>query len=136
MTKHLPGEIKNVLQLLERASGLDPSEDQVRSFKNAVYLLNDAMEDVPAYREQGQRIKLAQAMALLSRLSTRETPLDQGLWLEYVMLFCIDLRRETLTLKTLEPALFLFFLSFVHQRLNDIAPGLRANIDGFLEELG
>lgn len=136
MTKHLPGEIRNVLQLLERASGLDPSEDQVRSFKNAVYLLNDAMEDVPAYREQGRRIKLAQAMALLSRLSHRETPLDQDLWLEYVMLFCIDLRRETLALKTLEPALFLFFQSFVHQHLNDIAPGLRANIDSFLEEQG
>jgi hypothetical protein len=136
MTDHLPGVIRNALDLLEQSSGPDLSKDQVRTFKNAVYLLNDAMEDFPSYREHGQRIKLTRTLFLLSALSTRKTPLDCDLWLEYLMLFCIDLKREILSVKTREPALFDFFISFIHQHLNDIAPGLRANVEEFLEEMG
>ncbi len=135
MTEHLPGVVRNALQLLESASGLDPSKDQVQNFKNAVYLLNDAMEDVPAYREHGQRIKLAQTLALLSCLSIRETPLAHDLWLEYLMMFCIDLKREILAVKTENPSLFQFFLSFIHQQLADIAPELQTNIEHFLKEI-
>lgn len=135
MKENLPEVIINAMALFERSFELEPSEDQVRTFKNAVYLLNDFTEDFPSYKEQIHHTKLSRTIDLLCFLSVLSTPPAYTVWLEYLMLFCIDLKQEIKTIRTQAPALFEFFLSFIDQHINEIAPGLKNNIDGFLVEI-
>lgn len=134
MTENLPDIILNSMALFERSFELEPSEAQVRTFKNAVYLLNDFTEDFPSYKEYIQHIKRSRTLDLLSVLSTQAAP-DYIVWLEYMMLFCIDLKKEIITIRSQAPTLFQFFLSFIEHHINDIAPGLKTNIDDFLGEI-
>jgi hypothetical protein len=135
MKENHPDVIINAMVLFEQSFELEPSEEQVRLFKNAVYLLNDFTDDFPSYKEQIQHIKLSRTIDLLSVLSILSTTPAYVVWLEYLMLFCIDLKQEIKAIHAQAPALFEFFLSFIDQHINEIAPGLKTNIDGFLVEI-
>jgi hypothetical protein len=135
MKENLPEVINNAMALFERSFELEPSEDQVRMFKNAVYLLNDFTEDFPSYKELIEHTKLSRTIDLLSFLSVLSNPPAYIVWLEYMMLFCIDLKQEIKSVRAQSPALFEFFLSFIDQHINDIAPGLKTNIEEFLGEI-
>ena len=135
MTENLPDGMINAIELFDSALGQTHSEDRVRTFKNGVYLLNDSMEDFPSYKEHICHIKLTHTEKLLNSLKIQAAELEYAVWLEYILLFCIDLKQEIKALRTKDPFLFEFFLSFldVHSKL--ISGELRKNISDFLEEI-
>jgi hypothetical protein len=135
MAEHLPEVIMNAVALLERAFELPPSAEQARAFRNAIYLLNDFKDDVPSYQERVAPIKHSGTLALLRGLETFPENLEYSLWLDYLLLFCIDLKQEIQVLRSQHPDLFVFFLSFINRYEERIVPELVTIIDGFLNEL-
>ena len=132
MTEKWPEEIANALTLLDASFGSVGTQDQAQSFKNAVYMLNDCMDEFPIYREDIRRIKYSYAVRLLCGLATSP---DYNTWLEYTLLLCIDLKKEMKILKFSDPQLFESFLAFLRLYENDVPQTFRANIARFIEEI-
>lgn len=135
MSDNLPEGISNALKLFEASFGSTNPLDQARMFKNAVYLMNDCMNDFPIYREDILKIKYSYTVRLLCSLKTHHPHPDYASWLEFILLFCIDLKHEIKTLKNQDAQLFEDFLIFLRQYVDDITPELKANISHFLEEI-
>ncbi|GAB6095962.1 hypothetical protein JCM14469_22150 [Desulfatiferula olefinivorans] len=129
----LPPDIVNALTLFESAFDHPVGQDQARMFKNAVYLTNDCMATHPRYREDIQKLRYAYTLRLLSSLGAGLD--DYDAWLEFVLLFCIDLKVEIITLRNQAPALFDQTLSFLRLYDQTITPELKTNITRFIDEV-
>lgn len=132
MTDHLPEDILNAVKLLDASFGLRGRREQVKAFKNAVYLLNDSMDDLPIYREDISKIKYSYTVRLLCGLA--QNP-DYDTWLEYVLLLCIDLKNEVKSLKNIDAQLFESFLAFLRIYANQTPDTFRQNIARFMDEI-
>ena len=132
MIDNLPEEITNALQLLDASFGSMGTKNQVQSFKNAVYLLNDCMDDFPVYREDILKIKYSYTVRLLCGLPPNP---DYQTWLEFVMLLCIDLKDQVKTLKNNDAQLFETILTFLRLYEPDAPPTFQENITQFIDEI-
>ncbi|MBU1170302.1 MAG: hypothetical protein KKD44_12135 [Proteobacteria bacterium] len=135
MPDNLPDGILNALKLFEASFGPMKPQEQAQTFKNAVYLMNDCLDDFPIYREDILKIKSSYAVRLLCSLTSHHPNPDYDTWLEFILLFCIDLKQEVVNIKHLDAQLFEDFLVFLRLYSNEITPELKANISKFLEDI-
>lgn len=131
----LPADIVNALRLFESAFENPNAHNQARIFKNAVYLTNDCMATHPRYREDIQKLRYAYTLRLLSSLGAGPALDDYEAWLEFVLLFCIDLKTEIRTIKDQVPPLFDQTLTFLHHYDPQITPELKTNITRFIKDI-
>lgn len=135
MTNRLPEGITNALNLLESSFGPVQPMDQARSFKNALYLLNDCTEEFPMYKENIRNIRYSYSVRLLCSLKKQFLAPDYESWLEFILLICIDLRREIKELRVLDSELFEYVLTLLGMFSKEIPLELQININRFIEEL-
>lgn len=135
MGKSLPEEIENGVELLEKAFGCNDHFERIRTFKDAVYILNDCSREFPLYTNDIDDLRFTNTVRLLCGIETGLPDPDYRIWLEYTLLFCIDLKPEIKQIYTKDPTLFESFLSFVSGYSDEISPELKKNIDGFLNEI-
>jgi hypothetical protein len=134
MTDTLPEGITNALKLLEASFGPITPLEQARSFKNAVYLLNDCIDEFPIYREDILKIKYSYTVRLLCSLKAHLQSPDYASWLEFVLLLCIDLKYEIKALRSLDTQLFEYVLTFLGLYSGEITPELKTNITHFIKD--
>ncbi len=135
MEENLPAEIINAQTLFDRSFELEPSEDQVMAFRNAIYLLNDFKDDHPDYLEQVKDIKHRKTLDLFLRLSASDTPLVYTVWREYLMLFCIDVKEDVRRIVRDSHPLSHFLFSFAARHSEHIPQGFKKIIDDFLTDI-
>ncbi len=135
MEKKLPKDIENAILLFEKAFSSNDHFELTKSFKDAVYVLNDCTGEFPVYRKDIEDLKFANVIRLLCNLNSTLPDPDYRIWLEYILLFCIDLKPEIQKLHTKDPSLFENVLNFLSMFSEEITPELKKNISGFLKEI-
>ncbi len=135
MEKKLPKDIENAILLFEKALSSSDHFELTQSFKDAVYVLNDCIGEFPVYRKDIEDLKFANSIRLLCNLNSTLPDPDYRIWLEYILLFCIDLKPEIKKLYPKDPSLFENVLNFLSMYSEEITPELKKNISGFLKEI-
>lgn len=135
MEKKLPKDIENGILLFEKAFRLNDHVDLTKTFKDAIYILNDCTGEFPVYSKDIEELKFANTIRLLCNLKATLPDPEYRIWLEYILLFCIDLKPEIKKLHTSDPSLFENVLNFLSMYKDEITPELKKNISGFLKEI-
>ncbi len=135
MEKKLPKDIENGVMLFEKAFNSESHYELIRTFKDAIYTLNDSSEDFPLYSKDIDDFKFSNMVRLLCNLNSNLPDPDYRIWLEYILLFCIDLKPEIKKLYTADPSLFEGLLSFLSMYSDEITKELKQNISGVLNEI-
>lgn len=135
MEKKLPKDIENGIMLFEKAFNSVNHFELTKTFKDAVYLLNDCIGEFPLYKNEIEELKFTNTIRLWCNLKANKPDPEYRIWLEYVLLFCIDLKPEIQKLHTKDPSLFEGILTFLSLFSEDITSELKENISGFLKEV-
>lgn len=135
MVKNLPRDIENGIMLFEKAFNSANHFELVRTFKDSIYILNDCLGDFPVYKQDIENLKYSNAIRLLCNLKSSLPDPKYDIWLEYIILFCIDLKPEINKLYSKDPSLFESFLAFLSMYSEDISSELKKNISVFLKEI-
>ncbi len=135
MEKKLPKDIENGVMLFEKAFNSDTHYELIRTFKDAVYILNDSTGDFPLYSKEIDDLKFSNTIRLLCNLNSNLPDPSYRIWLEYILIFCIDLKPEIKKLYIQDPSLFERLLSFLSMYSDDITTELKDNISGVLKEI-
>ena len=135
MEKKLPKDIENGVMLFEKAFNSDSHYELIRTFKDAIYTMNDSSGDFPLYSKDIDDLKFSNMVRLLCNLNSNLPDPDYQIWLEYILLFCIDLKPEIKKLYTADPSLFEGLLAFLAMYSEDITKELKENISSVLNEI-
>ncbi len=135
MEKKLPKDIESGVMLFEKAFNSESHYELIRTFKDAIYTLNDSSGDFPLYSKDINDFKFSNMVRLLCNLNSNLPDPDYRIWLEYILLFCIDLKPEIKKLYTTDPSLFEGLLSFLSMYSDEITKELKQNISGVLNEI-
>ena len=135
MEKKLPNDIENSLLLFKKAFNSSDDFELTKTFKDAIYVLNDSAEEFSQYRKTIEELKLSNTIRLLNNLNDSQPKPDYKVWLEYVLLICIDLKPEIKKLRTKDHSLFESTLKFLSIYKNEITPELKKNISDCFKEI-
>ena len=135
MEEKLPKDIENGVMLFEKAFSSKDHYELIRTFKDAIYTLNDSQGDFPLYGKDIDDLKFSNTVRLLCNLNSNLPDPDYRIWLEYILIFCIDLKPEIKKLYKQDPSLFESLLSFLSMYSDEITSELKDNISGVLNEI-
>jgi len=135
MEKQLPKDIENGVMLFEKAFSSDTHYELIRTFKDAIYTLNDSSGDFPLYSKDIDDLKFSNMVRLLCNLNSNLPDPDYRIWLEYILVFCIDLKPEIKKLYTTDPSLFERLLAYLAMYSEEITQELKENITSVLNEI-
>jgi hypothetical protein len=129
----LPRELIAATELLATATGSVDSKS-VNSIRDGICLCNDIVENISEHKSYVDHIKY-RLVVKMSEIILGPEPLDDALWFEYLLIFCIELKPELEILGKKDSGLFLKVKQFFFSKMTPLAPALVANIKECFESV-
>jgi len=133
MNKKLPEDITRALDLLKFSESSDTHQTKIKFFKEGIDILNECLEKVPQYKQLLKNHKLSYTRSLITNLSNTKPAIIFDDWLEYVFIFCINVKEEIIQILKADPKVRIYFIDFLALWAEKIPSELKESFSEFIE---